>query len=72
MPRLGTQGDFNTVLECQHKEFMEAKKAVSLITKEKVMAVCFWVGVSEPALLGTYLLGTGVRDKWLVGIKLNA
>jgi hypothetical protein len=34
------------------------------------MAVCFWVGVTESGLLGTYLLGTGVRDGLLVYTKI--
>lgn len=36
------------------------------------MAVHFWVGVTELGLLGTYLPGTGVRDKQLVGTNMDA
>lgn len=35
------------------------------------MAVQFWAGVIESELLGTYLPGTGVRDKWLVDTKMD-
>lgn len=31
-----------------------------------IMAVYFWVWVTESQLLGTYLPQTGVKDKWIV------
>lgn len=37
-----------------------------------VTAVQFWVAVTESRLLGTYLPGAGVRDKWLVGTSMDA
>lgn len=52
----------------------EAKEAVGHVIANRYdyLFVHFWVEVTESELLGTYLPGTGVIDKGLVGTKMDA
>lgn len=53
------------------KQVTEAKKAVSH-NKLVVTLYTFGQGAIESGLLGTHLVGTGVRDKGLVGVHMDA
>lgn len=51
------------------------KQRISHITTKRwmVVALHFWVGITESGLLGAYYLpGTGVREEWLLGTRMNA